>query len=304
MIVNKLIVARCSYLESLSRTWHFHNSLSKPKQFFSDLIRCANFRFLPADSSQIFHFLACVGVLTRDLAKFVRTGGALRRTEVFDLLLIELLLLFKVAQHVVYLLLLLLVAMLGRWWRAWWYELTIWWSTSAFFDLPLDRLIVDVESCSVVRINESAWFLGIFYRLGANMLSNGSLRGRIGLGHHYVAAWASMRGTTIRDQLNDLLTRSLFLTWVVQSGWITFLSVWVRIILHNGVLGDGMDLITSSTVALPSKVVHVRRVVNSCVLCTNPLRVWSALEVLNVCRSVLRCLRVCPACCYQRLDQI
>ena len=59
--------------------------------------------------------MACVGVLTRDLAKFVGSSGALRRTEVFDLLLVELLLLFKVAQHVVYLLLLLLVAMLGRW---------------------------------------------------------------------------------------------------------------------------------------------------------------------------------------------
>ena len=44
------------------------------------------------------------------------------------------------------------------------------------------------------------------------MLSNGSLRGRIGLGHHYVAARASMRGTTIRDQLDDLLAWSLFLS--------------------------------------------------------------------------------------------
>ena len=58
-----------------------------------------------------------------------------------------------------------------------------------------------------------------------------------------------------------------------------------------------MDLITGSTVALSSEVVHVSRVVNSCVLCTDPLRVWSALEVLDVCRSVLCCLRVCSACC-------
>ena len=65
-----------------------------------------------------------------------------------------------------------------------------------------------------------------------------------------------------------------------------------------------MDLITCPTVALSSEVVHVGRVVDGCVLCTDPLRVWSALEVLDVCRSVLRCLRVCPACCYQRLDQI
>ena len=65
-----------------------------------------------------------------------------------------------------------------------------------------------------------------------------------------------------------------------------------------------MDLITGSTVALSSEVVHVGRVVNGCVLCTNSLRVWSALEVFDVSRSMLRCLRVCPACCYQRLDQV